>query len=242
MGNEQRYFYLGGLLSLGLFCLFSALFIILLFQSSKPTSYALKKDRFISVSVVVHESKPAPKKQHKVIKQEVVSAPATNNNIDVNDLFSDVWTPKIETKPKKKKVNSKRIQEISKRIKTSTKKHNSSLSQKLQNIQEVQSFNEHTTSTAEEVNEYLAKIQAVVYESFHPPVNSQGSVVRIVIELDALGKMRDFRVLNYSNNDALNQEADRMKQRLLNVLFPPNPDGKLFRAIINLIPENKESM
>ena len=240
MGNNERYFYLSGLLSFTLFTLFAALFLLLLFKSSNTSSYGMKKEKFISVSVVLHDVKQQqPKKQ---TSSTAVSSPSTpsQKNVDVNDLFSDVWTPDIKTETKPKKVNSKRLSEISKRIKTTQKTSKSSLSEKLQNIQEVKSSSEQTTSSAEVVNEYLAKIQAIVYDNFYPPVNSQGNVVQIVIELGAFGKLLDFRVLQYSAHEALNKEVDAMKQRLRSVLFPKNPDNKSFRAIINLIPENKE--
>ena len=240
MGNNERYFYLSGLLSFSLFALFAVFFLLLLFKSSHATSYALKKDTFIAVNVVLNNTKQThPKKQTATVQPK--STPnAENKNVDVNDLFSDVWTQKIDTTTKPKKVNSKRIQEIAKRIPTKKKSATSSLSEKLQDIQEVKSSTKQTTSSAQEVNEYLAKIQAIVYENFYPPVNSQGNVVRVVIELDPFGKMRDFRVLSYSGNEALNREVDSMKQRLVSVLFPKNPDNQQFRAIINLIPENKE--
>jgi len=72
---------------------------------------------------------------------------------------------------------------------------------------------EKNTSSANEVNEYFAKIQALVYEYFEPPQNSQGYSVRAVIELSALGKFIDFRILDYSANIALNEECDKIKDR-----------------------------
>ena len=240
MGNNERYFYLSGLLSFSLFFIFAVFFILLLFKSSHTTSYALKKDTFIAVNVVLNnETQIHPKKQTAVLQPKKTTS-AENRNVDVNDLFSDVWTQKIDTTTQPKKANSKRIQEIAKRIPTKKKTTASSLSEKLQDIQEIKSSAKQTTSSAQEVNEYLAKIQAIVYKNFYPPVNSQGNVVRVIIELDPFGKMRDFRVLNYSGNEALNREVDSMKQRLVSVLFPKNPDNQQFRAIINLIPENKE--
>ena len=78
-------------------------------------------------------------------------------------------------------------------------------------------------SKAFEVNEYLAKIQALVYKYFYPPANSQGNTVKAVITLSAIGKVQDFRILNYSVNKSLNDECDKVKNRLLNVVFPKNP-------------------
>ena len=83
-----------------------------------------------------------------------------------------------------------------------------------------------SASTANEVNEYLAKIQAIVYQYFYPPDNSQGNSIRAVIKLSSIGKVIDFRILNYSGNDSLNKECDKIKERLISVMFPINPKSK----------------
>lgn len=240
MVRDEKYFYISGAISLSIFLTFLFLFAGLLFSVNKTKTYGLKKENFVSVSLAT----PVMVKQLTQKKSsEAINIPEAKDvaiDVDVNDLFSDVWTQKIDNK-KPKEVNSKRIQEISKRVKTSEQKEVTSLSQKIQSIDNTTSTQEkQSSSSAEEVNEYLAKIQAIVYDSFSPPMNSEGNIVKVVIEIDSIGKMLDFRVLNYSSNEALNNEADRMKQKLSSVIFPKNPDHKNFRAIINLIPENKE--
>ncbi len=89
-------------------------------------------------------------------------------------------------------------------------------------------------STANAVNEYLAKIQALVYENFVPPPNSQGHTVKAVIELSAIGKVMDFRILTYSANSSLNDECDKIRDRLIGVLFPANPQNKSGSYIVML--------
>ena len=96
-----------------------------------------------------------------------------------------------------------------------------------------------SASTSPDVNEYLAKIQAIVYQYFHVPSNSQGNSVKTVIELNSLGKVIDFRVLTYSANESLNSEVDRIGERLKYVVFPKNPQNKSSRTIIILV--SKES-
>ena len=54
----------------------------------------------------------------------------------------------------------------------------------------------------------------------------QGNSVTAVIELSSIGKVIDFRILTYSDNEALNRECDNIKDRLDNVLFPENPSGR----------------
>lgn len=240
MVRDDRYFYISGAISFSIFLIFLLLFAGLLFGVNKTKTYGLQKENFVSISLAT----PVMIKQLTQKKSsEAINIPEAKDiakDVDVNDLFSDVWTQKVDNS-KPKEVNSKRIQEISKRVKTSKQNDVASLSEKIQSIDSTAATKDsQSSSSAEEVNEYLAKIQAIVYDSFSPPMNSEGNIVKVVIEIDPIGKMLDFRVLNYSSHEALNQEADRMKQKLSSVIFPKNPDHRSFRAIINLIPENKE--
>lgn len=60
-------------------------------------------------------------------------------------------------------------------------------------------------------------------------------MIKAVIELDSFGKVIDFRILTYSDSDSFNSECDKIKGRLINVLFPKNPDNKSGTYVINLI-------
>ena len=205
----------------------------MMFAAQKDASFALSKDKFVAVSIVM------PKNIAKFTSSVTVPTSSTKSlsqDIDVNDLFSDVWTQKIKPKPKKKEVNSKRIQDIAKKLKTADKNSVDSLAEKMEKLDLKESDkNEQQASTANEVNEYLAKIQAIVYQYFNVPPNSEGHSVKTVIELDPFGHMTDFRILNYSANEALNAEADKIKERLKNVVFPKNPQHKSSRTIVVLI-------
>jgi len=237
MGRERHYFYISGLISISLFLLLLGSFIYMMFSSAKIETYGLKKENYISVSMVIPK-KISKNYQKAPSPSALPSSDTPSENIDVNDLFSDVWTQKISEKKVQKEVNSKRIQEIQKRISKTKEREVEKISQKL-NALDTQKNNKEIekASTANEVNEYLAKIQALVYQYFNVPANSEGNSVKTVIELDALGRMIDFRVLNYSSNQALNEEADKIKDRLKNVVFPKNPLNKSSKTIVILISE-----
>lgn len=199
--------------------------------------YALKKEKYISISLtsVTIEPKesikpvltptpiPATKKSVQKVK-----------NVDIGELFSDVWTKKIK-KTKKKKVDNKRLQEIAKRIKPKETLPSEALTTKTESITSQEPTEKLSSSTATEVNEYLAKIQALVYERFNPPKNSQGNVVVAYIQLSSMGKMLDFRIISYSANSELNAECDKLKERLQQVIFPVNPDNQIYSGKIRII-------
>ena len=185
--------------------------------SSKISSYALKKDNYISISmdtIKIPKKKIKKKVKTPIVKPAEPEVVAPEPEVDIADLFNNVKTKQIKKKPKKK---VRKIDELQNRPKSA----------KVLESQNRELDNEtKESSSGNEVNEYLAKIQALVYRYFEPPLSSQGHSVKAVIELSAIGKVIDFRILTYSNNQALNDECDRIKSRLKSVLFPINPNNK----------------
>ena len=226
MARNNTLFYISGVISLSLFTFFLAIFVYMMIKSSNINEYALQKDNYISISMDIQpkSTKSAKKSvQPTPIESTVSEMP---QDVDVNDLFSDVWTKKIQKKKVQPK-DSKRIKEIQKKIKTTEANRVESISEKLNELDTTKSNEENSpSSTANEVNEYLAKIQALVYRYFNAPPNSEGYSVVAYIELNSIGKVLDFRILTYSANDALNAEVDKIKNRLKSVVFPINPQNK----------------
>jgi len=237
MVNNNSYFYYSGFIAISLFSFFVSLALFLMLSSDKIKTFALKKDNYISVSIdmSVSQAKKTLNSIDKPVIEEKV-APKKPKDVNIDNLFSDIWTKKIKA-PKKviKKENTRRLQEIQKKIQKVDNKKNKSVSELFKNISTAEKSKKSSkASTALEVNEYLAKIQALVYKHFFPPQNSQGNSVKAVIELSAIGKVQDFRILNYSASTELNNECDNIKSRLINVVFPKNPDNNSGSYTISL--------
>lgn len=235
MGNSNKsYFYISGFISISLFVFFLALIISMLFSKSNIDIYALKKDNYISISLDMPKTETSTAKS--ITTPAVEDSVIEPNDVNIADLFSDVWTKKIkEPKQVEKKIDNKRLLEIGKRSKKIDKKSVKPISEKSTDNSEVKkSDDSQKFSTANVVNEYLAKIQALVYKNFVPPPNSQGHSVKAVIELSAIGKVMDFRILTYSANSSLNDECDKIRDRLIGVLFPANPQNKSGSYIVML--------
>ncbi|MDQ7045332.1 MAG: TonB C-terminal domain-containing protein [Sulfurimonas sp.] len=237
MDRSNPYFLVSGFISLSLFTLFLSLFFYMMFSSTKINTFALNKDNFISISLetVVIPTKKANKVP--VIKKEEAKAAEEVKEVDIGNLFSDVWTKDIKIKKvKEKKVDNKRLELIQKKIKKSENNSVQSVEEVVKNEQaKVIDEENKKSSSGDEVNEYLAKIQGLVYKYFEPPANSQGHKVTVIIELSAYGKILDFRILKYSENQALNKECDMIKDRLMGILFPSNPQNKSFSLSVDLI-------
>lgn len=231
MDKNSRYFYISGLISLSFFAIIVYLFIFML-TSKEVKNFALNKDNYITVSVDMSLLKTKASSKKQVKKQD-----DTTKEVDVDDLFSDLWTKGVKAPEKtKKEDNKRRLTEIQKKIKSSDKNNVDSISKIVQNLDSKElSQDTSNRSTALEVNKYLAKIQAIVYSHFYPPPNSEGNSVKAIIELSPTGKVIDFRILTYSSNSYLNDESDNMKSRLMNVVFPNNPDNVSGTYTITLI-------
>ncbi len=134
------------------------------------------------------------------------------------------------------KIDSKRYNEIARKVKASKENKVESFSEKISKITNSKDSSENEqTSSADEVNEYLAKIQATIYNHFNPPSNTQGKSAQVVIEFSAIGKMIDFRILRYSDSDSFNEEIRRVKERLKSVVFPKNPNNMNYTLTTNII-------
>ena len=217
----------------------------MLFVEKKLHTYGLTKKKYISISLKSipvqsrhsqQKSVQQPKTEKKLQKKRD-SVDTVSEDVDVDSLFNNVWTKKVDTHTKaKRRVDAKRIAEIEKSITAPEL----TTEESKRGVHSQKSKSAKAASSAEEVNEYSAKIHAIVYDHFYPPPNSEGEQVKAVIELSPLGKVLDFRILNYSASEALNEEADRIKERIKNTVFPKNPDNERARIVIILKPEAKE--
>jgi len=235
MVRNNSYFILSGFIALSLFLLILFLFFYMMFSKSKINNFALVKDNFISISLQTVSAPTKTIKKEVIVPKEEVQSVEEVKEVDIGDLFSEVWTKKIKIEKKEKKIDRKRLELIQKKIKTKEENSVEPLSKKVMNNEaEITDTQNKKSSSGNEVNEYLAKIQAIVYKYFYPPKNSQGHTVKAVIVLSAIGKVQDFRILTYSSNQALNKECDRIKDRLAGVLFPRNPQKKSSSTIVNI--------
>ena len=235
MDRDNPYFLVSGFISISFFIFFVSLFLYMMLSNSKVTDFALNKDNYISISLETVQIPTKQVKKTKTIPNVEQKSIEEVKEIDIGDLFSDVWTKDIKIKKEEKKVDNKRLELINKKIKTSKENVVEPITEVIKNNEaDITDTQNKKSSTANEVNEYLAKIQALVYKHFSPPQNSQGNSVKAVVHLSAIGKALDFRILNYSTNDALNKECDKIKDRLMSVVFPINPQNKSGNYIIIL--------
>jgi protein TonB len=206
-----------------------------MFSASEVKSYALAKKDFISISLEMSVPSSKNNSKHSVV-EDITTPKQKEQNLNIDDLFNDVSTKEIKKETvKAKEIDSRRYNEIARKVKVSKENNVESLTKKINNINNADSNKNSNTSSADEVNEYLAKIQAIIYNHFNPPQNTQGKSAQVVIELSAVGKITDFRILKPSDNESFNDEVRNIKQRLRNIVFPKNPNNENYRLVTKII-------
>jgi len=245
--NQERYFFLSGLISFSLFIILVVLAGYSLILTPKIEQFAMIQSDVINVSIAISETKatqpsdPEPSvtsSEPEVIQErnEVVEPEPVP---EISDLFAQV---KPDKTPKKKPEENKRHAELN------------ALEKELLERRETPRFSEKVNkitlakpsvkmvpqggSTGPLVNEYHAKIQGLVYTYFRPPSGSAGEVARVRMSISASGKLIAYRVLSYSGNGSFNSEVDWLKDRLGSIRFPEHPDGK--DAVLEFILTAKE--
>lgn len=247
--NQERYFFLSGLLSIALFITLLFLVGYSLTVSPKIEQFAMTESAYISVSIspnVATPTKPiepeaqlpspAPESEPAPIEE---SAPPPEAVPEISDLFSQV---KPQKKLKKTSEESKRREELSALEKeVLTHKETPRFSDKVSKVELAKPSVKMVPqggSTGPMVNEYHAKIQGLVYTYFRPPAGSAGEMARVRMSISASGKLIGYKVIRYSGNGSFNSEVDWLKDRLNAISFPEHPDGK--DAVLEFILTAKE--
>jgi len=238
---NERYFYLGGAMSLAISAATVMLFAWGVLNTSFPKSYALEKSDYISVSIDLPtlkrpvKEKTAPKSvdtpsaEPTPVAQEKpqTSAPVVE---DISTLFDDVWTKDVTAKKKvvKPQQESKRIGALETRLKTSKSEKSSKAAEQIEALKLAKpsvSVVGSSASAAAEVNKYYAKIQAIIYDRFYPPANSEGQSAKLYLRFDGKGTLLDARILAASGNPLFDDEVRALIKRLDGVAFPETPEG-----------------
>lgn len=249
--NDQRYFFISGIISFVIFTLLLVLIGYSIISTTKIEQFALTQSQYVSISLDIATPQPDTEPKAEVQQQvpDVVPTPVSEVKQEVqppqavpeiSDLFSSVKPQKIQ---KKEDDSAKRVEALSalERQMTNRGQNTPQLAEKVKNTALAKpsvKIIANSGSTGPLVNEYHAKIQALIYSNYYPPSGSQGQSARIRIQVDASGKLTGYRVLAYSGNSAFNGEVDWLRDRLHGIAFPKHPDGK--DTVIEIILTAKE--
>lgn len=230
--NDQRYFFISGIISFSFFALILIAFGYTMITSEKIEQFALTQSQYVSISLDIATpepmAEPLPEVSEVTPSPDKAPEPVPEKVPEISDLFSSVKPEKIQQKEdesvKRLEVLSALEQKMANRAQKTPQ-----LADKVKNTSLAKpsiKIIANSGSTGPLVNEYHAKIQALIYSNYYPPSGSQGQTARIRINVNASGKLTAFRVLAYSGNSSFNSEVDWLKDRLRNVMFPLHPDGK----------------
>ena len=247
--SDERYFLLGGAMSLGMFLLTLMLFASVLFTHDRGKQFAFNQADFIAVSIEVplhkasrqHTKTPAPIAREKPAAE--APAPAPQVTQDVSSLFDNVWTQDLSAKKtvkKKAEDTSKRLSALEKRIKTTESTQSTQAADTVRSLKLARpsvAVTGSAASAAAEVNEYYAKIQALIYDQFYPPANSEGNTAKVYLSLDGTGRLLSGKILVDSGNPFFDEEVEALMRRLEAAAFPAPPGGRALELQIILTAE-----
>lgn len=240
--NQERYFFLSGLISITLFMALLFLAGYSLAVSPVIEQFAVTQSEYVSVSIMepANEAQKSPEAQAVLEKSEAVQEEERivepEPVPEISDLFAQV---KPDTTPKKKPEENKQLNALEKEV--LERKESPRFSDKVSKVELAKpsvKMIPQGGSSGPLVNEYHAKIQALVYTYFRPPSGSAGEAARIRMKISASGKLISYKVMSYSGNGSFNGEVDWLKDRLNSARFPEHPEGK--DAVLECILTAKE--
>lgn len=236
--NQERYFFLSGLISFSLFIVLAALAGYSLILSPKIEQFAMIQSDVINVSITISETKeteqstPEPaitpsepevaQKQNEVAEAEPVP--------EISDLFAQV---KPDKTPKKKAEENKQLNALEKEV--LERKDAPRFSDKVKSIKILKGG-----STGPMVDKYYAIIFAFVSQNFNPPLGTVGNKASVVLVLSSSGKLRSFKILYSSKNQMFDEEVDRLKEKMAKLNLPAHPDGDESELRFELMKTPKE--
>lgn len=237
--NHDRYFFLSGLLSVGLFFILLYLAVFGLFVPTKVEQFGMTKSEYISVSIspnpvpLPDQTAPAPQLPPPVEASET-AAPSVEKTPpkpepvpDISDLFAEVKSEKPPKKPREEPKRNEQLNQLENEL--LTRQETARFSDKVSKVDLSKpsvKMSQQGGSTGPVVNEYRAKIQGLVHNAFRPPAGTVGKEARIRMTISASGKMLRYKVIRYSDSGPFNTEVDWLKERLESVRFPDHPEGR----------------
>ncbi|MDD5158421.1 MAG: TonB C-terminal domain-containing protein [Sulfuricurvum sp.] len=235
--NQERYFFISGLISLSLFVAFLFLAGYSLIVSPKIEQFAMVQSDVINVSIALSEIKATeqidPEPKVEPLKADPVPDTATQpveqpeKVPEISDLFAQVKPQKIPKKPLEVTKQNEQLNALEKEL--LKHKETPRFSDKVSKVELAKPSVKMVIqggSTGPLVNEYHAKIQALVYANFHPPAGTAGEAARVRMNISASGKLIGYKVISYSGNGTFNGEVDWLSDRLNALRFPEHPEGK----------------
>lgn len=231
--QNDRYFYLSGVISFTLFGLILAVIGFKFTFTPDIQQYGMTQSNTVTVSLdfspvppinkssesetVSEPIKPLPEPVPVEEKQEAMK-PAEKVP-DVADLFASVKSPKRSEEHTESLKQIKALDAIQEQVQAI--RPTERFADKFKSVNVVRGG-----STGPVVDKYYAKILGIIDQNFNPPLGTAGNSATVVIVIDAEGRLKSFRILRYSGSDMFNAAVDRLKQKTSAERFPAHPEGQ----------------
>ena len=255
MEKNDKYFYIGGIISLLIYVLLLwFIFSYISKYEEKSKQYTSKKNSFIEISIKEHKNKKSnnkiPKKQvkkkkiskkksgkKKSIKPKVKkSAKRTIHTKSLKSLFSGINTKKYlkteQNLTKKANINSripKRVKRISEQTEPRQEKTASSIVKSLS----LEEADQTKSQKSGEYNEYIGKISDMLDSKWQEtPGTLPGNSAKVTVTIDKFGNF-SYTIDELSYNNEFNAKLESFLESLKDETFPPYKLGDHITIKVN---------
>ena len=255
MEKKDKYFFIGGMISLFVYMLLIwFVFSYISKYEEKSKSYTSKKNSFIEISIKEHKNKKSKTKtvkkqvkKKKIIKKKPIkknktkpkvkkSAKRTIHTKSLKSLFSGINTKKYLKKEqnltKKANINSripKRAKRVSKQVEFKQKKTASSIVKSLS----LEEADQTKSQKSGEYNEYIGKISDMLDSKWQEtPGTLPGNSAKVTVTIDKFGNF-SYKIDELSYNNEFNAKLESFLESLKDETFPPYKLGDHITIKVN---------
>ena len=241
--DENRYFYLGGVVSISFYCLIIGSILFYFYHEKfSPKSYSYHKKDALEITIVEKKDEPKkienkknPKKELQKPKPKKDEKKETKNDLPSRDkkesenlksLFSTVKTDDYKKIAEEKLVSHKaKASRLKKQIKNKTSKEKKKVLKLIENLKLSHNVTGRSSKKGE-YNEYIGKIQEIIDLKWQEtPQTIPGNKADVLIKIDKYGRF-SYKIEKLSYNNAFNSKLKEFLENLKYNKFPPYKKGR----------------
>jgi len=241
--GENRYFFLGGIVSISLYSLIIGTILFYFYHERvSPKTYSYHKKDILEITIVEKREKPKqeePKKlpvqelQKEVEKKEEEKKPKDDSpsrdkveKENLKSLFSTVKTDDYKKIAEEKLVSHKaKASRLKKQIKEKSSKKKKKILKLIKNLELSHNVTGRSSKKGE-YNEYIGKIQEIIDLKWQETAQTlPGNKANVLIKIDKYGRF-SYKIEKLSYNNAFNNKLKEFLENLKYNKFPPYKKGR----------------
>lgn len=242
--QEKKYFFLSGFISVSLYLVLCASFLLYINAPKTKKFDSLSKETVIELEIITREStqktvaKKSPK-QEKIVKKS--TSRSNKQKANFKSLFANVKT-------KAKKVASKDVNAVKEnsdpsRFKSKFQKQrktdNTSVSKLLSDVKTSTNKPRQVVNNKGEQHPYFSKISQILTDKWNKKYLEKGLKAKVLVMISNDGKLLSYSFIKYSYNSRYDESLKEFLEEQKNVIFPTHNINNKVDIILNF--ESKDT-